>query len=107
MRIECPHCGLRPSEEFTFLGDAVPRRPEPSAGMEEWYDYVYLRRNPKGRFHEYVHHSGGCRVWLVVERHTETHEIFSVTTAREWARNRRPANSGERGKPKGSRGAKK
>ena len=87
MRIDCPHCGSRPSEEFTYLGDATLKRPpSDSTAPEEWFDYVYLRDNPKGRLAEYWHHSGGCRAWLVAERDTETHEIFAVVTAREWAK---------------------
>ena len=88
MLITCPHCGNRPVEEFTFLGDAKPQRPasnDPST-MEQWFDYVYLRDNPKGRYNEYVHHSGGCRSWLVVTRDTDTHEVFGAITARDWAR---------------------
>ena len=27
MRIDCPCCGLRDSGEFSFLGDAAPKRP--------------------------------------------------------------------------------
>ncbi len=46
--------------------------------MDQWFDYVYLRDNPKGRFQEYWHHGGGCRSWLVVDRDTQTHEIFAV-----------------------------
>ncbi|MDP9138899.1 MAG: sarcosine oxidase subunit delta [Pseudomonadota bacterium] len=88
MRIDCPHCGKRPSEEFTYLGDATPKRPhyDPPAAIEEWFDYVYLRDNPKGRLAEYWQHSGGCRAWLVAERDTESHEIFSVMTARAWVK---------------------
>jgi len=87
MLIKCPHCGTRPVEEYTFLGDARPKRPvsnDPST-MDRWFDYVYLRDNSKGRFDEYVHHSGGCRAWLVVTRDTQTHEVFATVTAREWA----------------------
>jgi sarcosine oxidase subunit delta len=90
MLITCPHCGTRPVEEFTFLGDARPQRPvsnDPGT-MEQWYDYVYLRDNPKGRIDEYVHHSGGCRAWLVVTRHTETHEVFGCVTAKDYVRRR-------------------
>ena len=53
MIIDCPHCGKRPIEEFTFLGDAEPARPEliePSTA-EQWFDYVYLRNNPRGLFY--------------------------------------------------------
>ena len=91
MLIKCPHCGTRPVEEFTFLGDAGPRRPasnDPST-MEKWFEYVYLRDNPKGRFDEYVHHSGGCRAWLVVRRDTETHAVYACVTARDWAKKKR------------------
>ena len=91
MLIKCPHCGTRPVEEFTFLGDATVQRPtsiEPSA-FEQWYDYVYLRDNRRGRFDEYVHHSGGCRAWLVVSRDTETHEVFGCVTALDHARKRK------------------
>ena len=91
MLINCPHCGTRPVEEFTFLGDAKPVRPtsnEPSA-MDEWFDYVYLRDNPKGRFDEFAHHSGGCRAWLVVTRDTGTHEVLATVAARDYARNRK------------------
>ena len=45
--------------------------------MEAWFDYVYLRDNPKGGTDEYWQHSGGCRAWLVVERDTLTHEVFT------------------------------
>jgi sarcosine oxidase subunit delta len=91
MLIPCPHCGTRPVEEFTFLGDAKPERPTSNdpAAMEQWFDYVYLRDNPKGRIDEYAHHSGGCRAWLVVTRDTETHEIFHAIPARDYARKRR------------------
>jgi sarcosine oxidase subunit delta len=88
MRIRCPHCGERPSEEFTYLGDAGPKRPETNdpESMEEWFDYVYLRDNRKGKMLEYWHHSGGCRTWLVAERDTETHEFAFTMTAGEFAR---------------------
>ncbi len=93
MLITCPHCGTRPVEEFTFLGDAKPQRPTSNdpASMDQWFDYVYLRDNPKGRFDEYVHHSGGCRGWLVVSRDTQTHEVFGTVTARDWAKKRKGA----------------
>jgi sarcosine oxidase subunit delta len=91
MLINCPHCGTRPVEEFSFLGDARPERPASNdpATMDRWFDYVYLRDNPKGRFDEYVHHSGGCRAWLVVTRDTQTHEVFATVSARDWVKTRK------------------
>jgi methylglutamate dehydrogenase subunit B len=88
MLIQCPHCGTRPVEEFTFLGDASVTRPttnDPSS-MEQWYEYVYLRTNPRGPFDEYTHHSGGCRSWLVVTRNTETHDVYACVTAKDYAK---------------------
>ena len=91
MLIPCPHCGTRPVEEFTFLGDARPVRPASNdpATMDQWFDYVYLRDNPKGRFDEYVHHSGGCRSWLVISRDTETHDVFGCVSAKDYSRARK------------------
>ncbi|GJL83603.1 MAG: sarcosine oxidase subunit delta [marine bacterium B5-7] len=81
MRINCPLCGERASDEFSYLGDATPGRPPSGASLKEWHDYVYLRDNPRGPHHEYWHHVGGCRAWLVIHRDTFTHEIFDVGLA--------------------------
>ena len=32
MRIPCPLCGTRDAQDFTYLGDASPRRPEVAVG---------------------------------------------------------------------------
>lgn len=82
MRITCPLCGDRPLEEFVYRGDATQPRPAPDAPMADWVAYVYLRNNPKGRHREHWRHAGGCGAWLVVERDTQTHEIFRVDLAR-------------------------
>jgi sarcosine oxidase subunit delta len=73
--VTCPHCGARPKEEFTVKGAALSR-PAPDAPQETWFDFVYLRDNPRGRYDEYWHHTSGCRRWLVVTRDTATHEIY-------------------------------
>ncbi|WP_307368911.1 sarcosine oxidase subunit delta [Peteryoungia aggregata] len=79
-RIPCPHCGLRPKEEFTVKGAVLPR-PAADAGQDAWHDYVYLRDNPRGAYEEYWHHTSGCRRWLVVSRDTATHEIYACHDA--------------------------
>ncbi len=79
MRIECPYCGERDHHEFTYGGDASKVRPADDDGnTDRWYEYVFLRHNPRGRHTEFWQHSNGCRQWLRVERDTVTHEIFSV-----------------------------
>ena len=83
MRIPCPFCGLRGNEEFTYLGDAAVRRPDPNAAgaARAFHDYVYLRDNPAGLHQELWYHGGGCRNWLVVTRNTRTHEISDAKPA--------------------------
>jgi sarcosine oxidase subunit delta len=81
MRIPCPHCGERGSEEFTFLGAAGLVRPAGDAPMQAWHDYVYLRANPAGAYSELWHHVSGCRRWLVVRRDTRTHAIAGAVDA--------------------------
>jgi methylglutamate dehydrogenase subunit B len=75
--IECPHCGLRPREEYSIRGAALAR-PAPDASAEVWHGYVHLRDNPRGAHDEHWLHAGGCRRWLVVRRNTLTHEVISV-----------------------------
>jgi len=82
LRIQCPFCGERDHSEFTYGGDATIAYPPLDAPLEAWIDAVYVRANPKGPHRERWHHSDGCRLWLVVERDTLTHEIRSVMPAR-------------------------
>jgi sarcosine oxidase subunit delta len=85
MRIPCPFCGERGSDEFTVLGAAGLERPAPDADAGAWHDYVHLRENPAGTHRELWHHVLGCRTWLVVERDTRSHAVLSVTPAKERA----------------------
>ncbi|MBS9721446.1 sarcosine oxidase subunit delta [Tianweitania sp. BSSL-BM11] len=82
--ITCPHCGQRPKEEFAIKGAALAR-PAPDAPQGEWYDYVFLRTNPRGRYEEYWHHVSGCRRWLVVTRDTASHAVEDCRDAAERA----------------------
>jgi len=75
--IACPHCGLRPREEFSVRGAAVTR-PAPEASRADWFAYVYLRDNPRGLHEEHWRHGAGCGRWLVVTRDTLTHEVAAV-----------------------------
>ena len=83
MRINCPYCGTRDVAEFTYLGAADLKRPDPSASdaKQAFFEYAYLRDNPAGPFAELWYHGGGCRSWLRVVRDTRTHEILSSTLA--------------------------
>lgn len=87
MRIACPYCGPRGVDEFSYLGDATPTRPDPSVPDAEarFVEYVYLRDNPAGVHRELWQHAAGCQSWLVVTRDTRTHEIHEVEAARDVA----------------------
>ena len=74
-QIRCPWCGVRDEAEFQYQGDASKKRPADDAPIEDFYDFVYTRSNPKGWHIEWWHHVGGCRQWVKVVRHTVTHEI--------------------------------
>ncbi|MBW4983668.1 sarcosine oxidase subunit delta [Mameliella sp. CS4] len=79
MRLTCPICGDRDRREFYYQGDAVMLdRPDPGAPSQDWVDWLHLRDNPAGRARELWYHEAGCTAWLVVERDTVTHEVFSV-----------------------------
>jgi len=66
--------------EFSYLGDATVRRPDPDAAdaVDRFADYVYLRDNPAGPHHELWYHGFGCGAWLVVTRDTQTHAISAA-----------------------------
>jgi heterotetrameric sarcosine oxidase delta subunit len=98
LRISCPYCGCRDYVEFVYGGDATrpfPDLADPDIGR--WQDFVFIRDNPKGEHAEYWHHQSGCRQWLRVVRDTITHEIKSVTPARQRASAAQATESADRG----------
>ena len=81
--INCPFCGPRDHSEFGYGGDASIEYPALDAPVDEWHDAIYLRENIRGMQSETWHHVNGCRMWLIVERDTMTHEIKSVRPAHD------------------------
>ena len=80
LKIECPWCGPRAEDEFTNGGQSHLVRPEPFAEVSEddWANYLFFPKNPKGPFAETWFHKFGCRQWFNVTRDTATHEILNV-----------------------------
>jgi heterotetrameric sarcosine oxidase delta subunit len=80
MRVRCPFCGERDSGEFSFAGDASCRRPDAEGpdDQQRFYESVYVRNNPAGRYEELWYHASGCKSWLRVTRDTRTHEVHAV-----------------------------
>lgn len=81
--IECPFCGPRAETEFHCGGEAHLRRPDPATASDaEWGDYLFTRKNPKGRHHERWVHLHGCGRWFNATRDTvtDTFEAFYPVT---------------------------
>jgi sarcosine oxidase subunit delta len=75
--IDCPWCGPRDESEFAYGGEADITRPaDPDALTdEEWADYLFMRKNPRGPHREQWVHEHGCRRWFVLERDTVSYQI--------------------------------
>ena len=74
INIPCPHCGLRPVEEFVY--GEIPVVPEEIMGDDARdLDRAFMLNNPEGVQTEAWFHSYGCRRWLKLRRDTRTDEI--------------------------------
>jgi sarcosine oxidase subunit delta len=79
--IHCPYCGEhREEDEFHAVGQAhLPRPLDPdSMTDEEWGNFVYYRKNPRGEHRELWVHAAGCRKFFNVARNTQTYEIYAT-----------------------------
>ena len=75
--IECPWCGERDETEFNCVGEAHIARPLETEEMndQEWADYLFMRKNPKGLHREQWLHAAGCRRYFNAERDTVSYRI--------------------------------
>ena len=85
LEIKCPYCGKRSQNEFSYGGDATVKRPEleKEISNKEWDDFVYFRKNLRGKHQEFWHHIAGCRQWFKVLRNTSSHEIYKTAKIKE------------------------
>ena len=77
--INCPWCGNRDQSEFTAHGEAHIARPKDPASLsdEEWGNYIFFRKNPKGLHFERWNHTHGCRRWFNIARNTASSEFYA------------------------------
>ena len=80
LSIQCPWCGSRDQSEFSYGGEAHIVRPEEPEKLsdEEWGDYLFNRKNTKGRFQEQWCHTAGCRQWFNAIRDSQSYKIEMV-----------------------------
>ena len=79
--VYCPYCEeAREEEEFTYAGEAHIKRPVQPQLLtdEEWGDYLYFRKNPRGLHHEMWFHNIGCRRYFCATRDTVTYAILET-----------------------------
>ncbi len=79
--IRCPYCQeQRTEEELVCGGEAGITRPlEPeNASDQQWTEYLFMRRNPKGLVAEQWCCADGCGQWFKVRRDSVTHETLEV-----------------------------
>lgn len=78
--ISCPWCGPREESEFSYGGEAHIARPIDTDAMndEQWGDYLFMRKNPRGLHKEQWMHTFGCRRWFNIERNTLTYQIKTI-----------------------------
>lgn len=77
--ITCPFCGERAETEFSYGGEAGISRPPNPESLDDaaWADYLFMRKNPRGKHREIWNHAQGCRRRFEVERDTVTYAIKS------------------------------
>ncbi len=81
LQIHCPYCrATREEEEFSYAGEAHIQRPEEPQNVsdEEWGNYLFFRKNPRGIHHEMWYHAIGCRRYFNATRNTVTYEILET-----------------------------
>jgi sarcosine oxidase subunit delta len=96
LHIYCPYCQqLREEEEFSYSGEAHIKRPlEPEALTDEqWGDYLFFRKNPRGLHHEMWYHTAGCRRYFNATRNTLSYQILETYKAGELPRITKPIST--------------
>ncbi len=76
--LDCPRCGRRPLDEFTFGGERRPSASWLTDPDARDFDDVWVFENPAGVTTERWFHAAGCRRWLTVRRDTSVDRVVEV-----------------------------
>jgi sarcosine oxidase subunit delta len=80
--LTCPNCGAECEEtELSPGGEAHLKRYGPGSSDDEFSNYLFQRKNPKGVHFERWRHAYGCGKWFHAARCTVTLEVFGTYTA--------------------------
>ena len=78
---DCPYCGGAEETEFAAGGEAHLKRYGPESADDNFTDYMFRRKNPKGVHFERWRHAYGCGKWFLAARDTMTLEVFGTYPA--------------------------
>ena len=73
-QIPCPHCGVRPIEEFLYGEITAPPDALSDPDARD-LDRGFMHDNIEGPVAERWFHAYGCRRWVSVRRDTRTDDI--------------------------------
>ena len=78
--IDCPYCGERPELEFVYGGEAHLLRLKnlEAVSDNDWAQFLFYRRNPKGVHAERWRHIHGCAKFFNALRDTYS-DVFIAT----------------------------
>ncbi|MBY6004159.1 sarcosine oxidase subunit delta [Salipiger bermudensis] len=82
--IHCPYCDeTLPELEFTYAGEAHIARPENPSEMsdEDWQEFLFMRSNVKGPYHERWRHFHGCGRYFNAVRDTVSDKFLTTYKA--------------------------
>ena len=82
LTLTCPYCGAECEEtELSPGGEAHLKRFGPGSSDEDFSNYLFQRKNPKGVHFERWRHAYGCGKWFHAARDTVTMEVFGTYPA--------------------------
>ena len=82
LTLTCPYCHIGAEEtELTPGYEAHLKRHGPGSSDDDFNDYMFARKNPKGVHFERWRHAYGCGKWFLAARDTATLEVFGTYPA--------------------------
>ena len=82
LQLTCPCCGVTGEEtEFAPGGEAHITRFGPGSDDDQFEDYLFYRKIPRGLHFERWRHAFGCGKWFHAARDTMTLEVYGTYPA--------------------------
>ncbi len=82
LQLTCPYCDAACEEtELAAGGEAHLKRYGPGSSDDEFTEYLFTRKNPRGVHFERWRHVYGCGKWFHAARCTATLEVFGTYSA--------------------------